>query len=125
MPTPSSPRSARPRPRRPRPCLHALLAFVVHAHAVHETREVGCFRKCLFGVPQNTEFYTEFTLFRVFPYRFVNTEFRIPSNENSKYKKLKKSTKVMVYVAEFRGIPLRFVYTEFRLPLNVVCAASF
>ncbi len=36
------------------------------------------------------------------PYRFVYMEFRIPSNGNSIVKKLKKSTKRMVYIEEFR-----------------------
>jgi hypothetical protein len=66
---------------------------------------LGCFRKCHFGIPRNMEFYTELVLFRVIPRnfftvqfhgisrnfaefrgipcRFVNTEFLIPSNENT------------------------------------------
>ncbi len=55
--------------------------------------EVGmllrCFRKCLFGILQNTEFYTELTLFRVIPRNILVfstakfREIRIPLNENS------------------------------------------
>jgi hypothetical protein len=56
---------------------------------------VGCFRKCYFGIPRNTEFYTELVLFRVIPRNFLRF--------NS---------------AEFRGIPCRYVYTEFRIPPN-------
>jgi hypothetical protein len=70
--------------------------------------ELGRFRKCLFGIPRNTEFYAELTLFRIILqifllyikakvrgilYWFMYTEFCIPSNENSSIKKLKKSTK--------------------------------
>jgi hypothetical protein len=32
---------------------------------------LGCFRKYLFGIPRNTEFYTELTLFRVIPRNFL------------------------------------------------------
>jgi hypothetical protein len=81
---------------------------------------LGCLRKCLFRIPRDMKFYTELTLFRVIPqkillyntvkfrgipYRFVYMEFRIPSSEKSSLKKLKKSTKGMVYAVEFRGIP--------------------
>ncbi len=43
---------------------------------------VGCFRKCHFGIPRNTEFYTELVLFRVIPRNFLlfnSAEFRIGS----------------------------------------------
>jgi hypothetical protein len=43
----------------------------------------------------------------------VYTEFRIPSNENLNFKKLKKSEKGMEYAAEFR------------IPSNVVSAEAF
>jgi hypothetical protein len=32
---------------------------------------VGCFRKCHFRIPRNTEFYTELVLFRVIPRNFL------------------------------------------------------
>jgi hypothetical protein len=47
--------------------------------------------------------------FRRILYRVVYTEFRIPSNENSSIKKLKKSTKEMEYAVEFRRIHERFM----------------
>jgi hypothetical protein len=61
----------------------------------NSTSVLGCFRKCHFGIPRNTEFYTELVLFLVIPRNFL----------------LFNST-------EFRGIPCRFVYTEFRIPSN-------
>jgi hypothetical protein len=39
--------------------------------------------------------------FRIIPYRSVYTEFRIPSNENSSFKKLKKGSKWIIYAVEF------------------------
>jgi hypothetical protein len=59
---------------------------------------VGCFRKYLFGIPRNTEFSTELTLFRVIPRN--SAEF------------------LLFNTAKFRGIPYKFVYTELRIPLN-------
>ncbi len=45
---------------------------------------LGCFRKCLFGIPRNTEFYAELTLFRVIPRnsaKFFTVQYReIPRN---------------------------------------------
>jgi hypothetical protein len=41
---------------------------------------VGCFRKCLFVIPLNTEFYTELTLFRVIPRNFAEFLTAIPRN---------------------------------------------
>ncbi len=61
--------------------------------------EIGCFRKCHFGIPRNTEFYTELVLFRVIPQNFL-----------------------LFNSAEFRGIPYRFVYTEFRIPSSLAIA---
>jgi hypothetical protein len=59
---------------------------------------LGCFRKCHFGIPRNTEFYTELVLFRVIP---------------------RNSAKFLLFnSAEFGGIPCRFVYTEFRISSN-------
>ncbi len=56
---------------------------------------LGCFRKCHFGIPRNTEFYTELVLFRVIPRNFL-----------------------LFNSAEFRGILCGFVSTEFRIPSN-------
>jgi hypothetical protein len=56
---------------------------------------LGCFRKCHFGIPQNTEFYTELVLFHVIP------------RNSAKF-----------FTVQFRRIPCRFVYTEFRIPSN-------
>jgi hypothetical protein len=36
---------------------------------------------------------------------YTGAEFHIPTNENSSMKKLKKSTKGMVYAMEFHGVP--------------------
>ncbi len=75
------------------------------------------FSEVPFGIPQNTEFCTELTLFRVIPSNSMKSllyntaEFHIGSCIwNSVYhqmkiqvkKKTKKSTKGMVYAAEFR-----------------------
>jgi hypothetical protein len=89
---------------------------------------VGSFRKCLFGILRNTEFYLEFTLFLVIPQIFCTVQYReiprnslqvmytkfcIPSNKNSSIKNQRKvqkewymprnSVKVCVY-----GIPYTF-----------------
>jgi hypothetical protein len=96
---------------------------------LHYLIYVGCFRKCLFGIPRNTELYTELTLFRLVPhnfllytakfrgftYRLVYMEFIIPSNENLNIKKIKKSTKewymlrIPVKVRVY-GIPCTFQF---------------
>ncbi len=60
---------------------------------------LGCFRKCHFGIPRNTEFYTELVLFRVILRNFL-----------------------LFNSAELRGIPYRFVFTEFRIPSNLATA---
>ncbi len=65
----------------------------------HKNFELGCFRKCHFGIPRNTEFYTELVLFHVI---------------------LRNSTKL--FTVQFCGIPYRFVYTEFRIPSNLATA---
>ncbi len=61
----------------------------------YSSLQLGCFRKCQFGIPRNTEFYTELVLFRVIP---------------------RNSAKFVI--VQFRGIPCRFVYTEFHIPSN-------
>ncbi len=50
------------------------------------------------------------------------TEFRRPSNENSNIKKLKKSTKGLVYAAEFRkgSCILNFVYRQMSSVLKII-----
>ncbi len=54
------------------------------------------------------------------PYRFLYKEFHISSNENSSLKKLKKSTKEMVYAEEFcKGSCIRnSVYLQMSSVLN-------
>jgi hypothetical protein len=109
-------------------CTYSIAVLYHNLNCIPSQNHIRVFSKVRFGIPRNTEFYMEFTLFRVvpqivslyntakfcgIPYRFVYTEFRIPSNENFNLKKLKKSEKGMEYAAEFR------------ISSNVVSAESF
>jgi hypothetical protein len=88
---------------------------------------LGCFRKCHFGIPRNTEFYTELVLFRVIPrnfllfnsaeFVFVYTEFRIPSNENAIIELIRKDLwKLLMYFvvkgAVARDLPPPFFFIK-------------
>ncbi len=56
---------------------------------IHERRRLGCFRKCHFGIPRNTEFYTELVLFRVIPRnsaKFFTVQFRGISRNSAEFR---------------------------------------
>ncbi len=84
--------------------------------------ELGCFRKCIVGIPRNTELYTELTFFHVIPcnsakfftvqyrgipYRFVYTDFRIPSNENTILEPITKDLWKLLLYFEVKGTEAR------------------
>jgi hypothetical protein len=60
--------------------LRLRVMYVIICTVPMDVLAVGCFRKCHFGIPRNTEFYTELVLFRVILRNFLlfnSTEFRI------------------------------------------------